>query len=46
MAKRRLPVVPAKAAALELEGADGGRVRLESLWAGQPAVVVFLRHFG
>ena len=46
MAKRRAAVVPAEAAALELEDADGGRVRLGSLWAEQPAVVVFLRHFG
>lgn len=29
-----------------LPDADGREIRLGSLWAGRPAVVVFLRHFG
>jgi len=29
-----------------LPDADGREVRLGSLWAAQPAVVVFLRHYG
>lgn len=33
-------------AGIELPDADGVRVRLGSLWERQPAVVVFLRHYG
>ncbi len=29
-----------------LPDADGKEIRLGSLWATQPAVVVFLRHYG
>jgi len=29
-----------------LPDADGREIRLGSLWATQPAVVVFLRHYG
>jgi hypothetical protein len=38
--------VPAQAAAVEVEDVDGGRHRLDSLWAEGPVVLVFLRHFG
>ncbi len=31
---------------LELEDADGNKVRLGPLWADQPAVIIFLRHWG
>jgi hypothetical protein len=31
---------------LSLPDADGYQVRLGSLWADTPAVVVFLRHYG
>jgi hypothetical protein len=31
---------------LVLPDADGNRVRLGSLWADHPAVIVFLRHYG
>jgi hypothetical protein len=33
-------------APIVLPGADGKQVRLGSLWKRQPAVVVFLRHWG
>ncbi|HTS75966.1 MAG TPA: hypothetical protein VMG40_07175 [Bryobacteraceae bacterium] len=33
-------------APIELPDADGRPVRLGSLWERQPAVVVFLRHYG
>jgi hypothetical protein len=29
-----------------LPDADGKETRLGSLWASQPAVIVFLRHYG
>jgi hypothetical protein len=35
-----------KLARLTLPDADGRAVRLGSLWADTPAVVVFLRHYG
>ncbi|HEY6306526.1 MAG TPA: hypothetical protein VI488_08745 [Candidatus Angelobacter sp.] len=35
-----------KLAGLTLPDADGHTVRLGSLWADGPAVVVFLRHYG
>ncbi len=35
-----------KLAGLTLPDADGNPVRLGSLWADSPAVVVFLRHYG
>ena len=38
--------VPARAAAVEVEDLDGGRHRLDSLWAEGPVVLVVLRHFG
>ena len=31
---------------LEFFGVDGQSVRIESLWADRPALLVFLRHFG
>jgi hypothetical protein len=31
---------------ISLPDADGKQWRLGSFWAGQPAVVVFLRHYG
>ena len=33
-------------APIVLTDADGQQVRLGSLWERQPAVVVFLRHYG
>jgi hypothetical protein len=35
-----------EAAVAEVEDIEGGRHRLEELWAQQVAVLVFLRHFG
>jgi hypothetical protein len=36
----------ASLAPLDLPDTDGRPVRLGSLWAVRPAVVVFLRHYG
>lgn len=36
----------ARLAPIVLPDCDGGEVRLGSLWAAGPAVVVFLRHYG
>jgi hypothetical protein len=36
----------ARLAPIVLPDADGRPVRLGSLWADTPAVVVFLRHYG
>jgi len=33
-------------AGIELPDSDGRAVRLGSLWLAQPAVIVFLRHYG
>ena len=41
-----MDAVPSATAKLELEDLDGGRVPLGYLWREQPAVLVFLRHFG
>lgn len=38
--------VPKAVAEAEIVGPDGAKVRLASLWAKQPALLVFLRHFG
>jgi hypothetical protein len=38
--------VTVKLESLEVTGPDGRRVRLGSLWADGPAVLVFVRHFG
>jgi hypothetical protein len=38
--------VAAALADIVLPEADGGEVRLGSLWESGPAVVVFLRHYG
>jgi hypothetical protein len=38
--------VAAALAPLTLPDADGRPVRLGSLWADAPAVLVFLRHYG
>ena len=35
-----------KLAEIMLPDSDGREVRLGSLWAGGPAVIVFLRHYG
>jgi hypothetical protein len=35
-----------KLATITLPDVDGKPVRLGSLWADRPAVVVFLRHYG
>jgi hypothetical protein len=31
---------------VEVQGTDGQKVRLGSLWQEQPIVLVFVRHFG
>jgi hypothetical protein len=36
----------ARLAGITLPDPDGTTVRLGSLWADRPAVVVFLRHYG
>ena len=36
----------ARLANIELPDVDGKKVRLGSLWADKPAVVIFLRHWG
>ncbi|HWG87898.1 MAG TPA: hypothetical protein VN679_08975 [Candidatus Acidoferrales bacterium] len=36
----------AKLAGITLPDVDGKAVRLGSLWADAPAVIVFLRHYG
>jgi hypothetical protein len=41
-----MEIVRDEVAALPLTGLDGQQVPFGSLWAAQPAVVVFLRHFG
>jgi len=35
-----------KLAEISLPDVDGNQVRLGTLWADAPAVVVFLRHYG
>jgi hypothetical protein len=35
-----------KLAQITLPDVDGNTVRLGSLWADSPAVIVFLRHYG
>jgi hypothetical protein len=35
-----------KLAEIVLPDSDGREVQLGSLWAGRPAVIVFLRHYG
>lgn len=32
--------------AIELSDSDGQTVRLDTLWAEKPHILVFLRHFG
>jgi hypothetical protein len=47
--KRQQTSAPARADALAdvvLEDSSGAEVRLGDLWADQPAVLVFLRHYG
>lgn len=41
-----MTTIPASAAQLTLTTDDGVAATFGSLWAEQPAVVVFLRHFG
>jgi hypothetical protein len=36
----------ARLAAVTLPSSDGSAIRLGSLWAARPIVLVFLRHFG
>jgi hypothetical protein len=36
----------ARLAGIVLPDTDGSEIRLGSLWADSPAVVVFLRHYG
>ena len=38
--------ISARLANVELPDVDGKKVRLGSLWAEQPAVIIFLRHWG
>lgn len=38
--------VDPKLAEIEVEDADGKRVRLGDLWKKRPALLVWLRHFG
>lgn len=38
--------IPAEAARAELLDLEGGEHTLAQLWKEQPAVLVFLRHFG
>ena len=40
------PVVDSAAAEARVEDLDGRTHRLETVWAAQPVVLVFLRHFG
>jgi hypothetical protein len=40
------PGLAARLAPIVLPAADGRPVRLGTLWADTPAVVVFLRHYG
>ena len=41
-----MPSLSSKLAPITLPDADGQQVKLGSLWASRPAVVVFLRHWG
>jgi hypothetical protein len=41
-----VPGLAARLAPIVLPDADGQPVRLGTLWADTPAVVVFLRHYG
>jgi hypothetical protein len=41
-----MPGLAARLAPIALPDADGRSVRLGSLWADAPAVLVFLRHYG
>ena len=43
---RTTPGLAARLAPIVLPDADSRRVRLGSLWADAPAVLVFLRHYG
>ena len=38
--------IATRLAGIELESWQGERVQLGSLWAKQPVVLVFIRHFG
>lgn len=38
--------ISSRVAMISLPDADGKLVRLGSLWAERPAVIVFLRHYG
>jgi prostamide/prostaglandin F2alpha synthase len=40
------PTIAAALAPITLPDASGAEVRLGSLWASRPAVLVFLRHYG
>jgi hypothetical protein len=43
---RMEPTLNSRLAMIELPDSDGREVRLGSLWLRQPAVIVFLRHYG
>jgi len=44
---RRMPsTLSSRLADISLPDADGMQLRLGSLWAARPAVIVFLRHYG
>jgi hypothetical protein len=41
-----METVPREAAAVPVEDLSGRRLSLEALWAQEPVVLAFLRHFG
>jgi prostamide/prostaglandin F2alpha synthase len=43
---RHMETLSATLSEISLPDSDGRRVRLGSLWADRPAIVVFLRHYG
>lgn len=40
------PTLNSRLAMIQLPDSDGRELRLGSLWLRQPAVIVFLRHYG
>jgi hypothetical protein len=40
------PTLSGRLAGIVLPDTDGREIRLGTLWAGSPAVLVFLRHYG
>ena len=43
---RPMPTFSSRLAEISLPDSDGKQLRLGSLWAERPAVIVFLRHYG